>query len=170
MPAKAEGAPPPAEGPSARFHRPSADEVRRAARRVLRGGRATYPSQAAFRAAVLDVLRRDDPLAGVSGTRLRRLAMETPGVRLSVHYTERPGSDALAACPVCGSELRPIRNRTLTGDSVVIGQQCSRCRYWTHHPRRVPTRYIFARGTDGRQSVGRSSVSPLSTRPPETLR
>jgi hypothetical protein len=151
MPAKDDAAPSPAERPSARYHRPDADEIRRAARRILRGGRATYPSQASFRAAVLDFLRRDDPLAVVSGTRLRRLALETPGVRLIVSYTEKPDGAPLLACPVCGSPLKPIRNRTLTGDSVVLGQQCTKCRYWTHSPRRVPTRYTFARaGVDPR--------------------
>jgi len=155
MPAKEGAEPSPAEGPSARFHRPEADEIRRAARRILRGGRATYPSQASFRAAVLAFLRRDDPLAVVGGTRLRRLALETPGVRLIVSYTERPGGRPLVECPVCGAPLRPIRNRTLTGDSVVLGQQCTRCRYWTHHPRRVPTRYTFARAAVDRRPASR---------------
>ncbi|MCI4365882.1 MAG: hypothetical protein L3K10_07500 [Thermoplasmata archaeon] len=128
--------------------------MRRAARRILRGGRALYPSQAAFRAAVLDFLRRDDPLAVVSGTRLRHLALETPGVRLIVSYTEKSDRRPLTECPVCGGALRPIRNRTLTGESVVLGQQCTKCRYWTHHPRRVPTRYTFARaGVDRRAAT-----------------
>jgi hypothetical protein len=147
VPAKDAAAPSHAERTGARYHRPEADAIRRAARRILRGGRATYPSQAAFRAAVLDFLRQDDPLAVVSGTRLRHLALETPGVRLSVRYTERPDARPLAACPVCGSALRPIRNRTLGGELVVLGQQCTRCRYWTHLPRRVPTRYTFTRGS-----------------------
>lgn len=145
MPAKDDAEPSPAERPSARFHRPEADEIRRAARRILRGGMATYRSQASFRAAVVDFLRQNDPLAVVSGTRLRRLALETPGVRLLVRYTEKPDGRPLRECPVCGAALRPIRNRTLMGDSVVFGQRCTRCRYWTHHLRRVPTRYTFAR-------------------------
>jgi hypothetical protein len=155
MPAKGAEEPSPAEPSIARFHRPDADEVRRAARRILRGGRANYPSQASFRAAVLDVLRRDDPLAVVSGARLRRLALDTPGVRLTVRYTEKSNEQPLARCPVCGSDLRPIRNRTLTGDSVVLGQQCTRCRYWTHRTRRVPTRYSFARAASERRAPPR---------------
>ncbi|HLM92070.1 MAG TPA: hypothetical protein VK424_08530 [Thermoplasmata archaeon] len=147
MPGKGDGASPRAdENPSVRYHIPGAEEVRRTARRVLRSGRATYPSQVAFRDAVVAALRRDDPLAVVGGTRLRRLILETPGVRLSVHYTERPDLHPLLACPVCGSELKPVKNRTLTGDSVVLGQECTRCDYWTHRQRRVPVRYTFSRG------------------------
>jgi hypothetical protein len=155
MPAKVDGEPSPAETATTRFHRPDAEVIRRATRRILRGGRATYPSQASFLAAVLDFLHQDDPLAVVSGTRLRHLALETPGVRLSVSYTEKPDREPPTECPVCGSPLRPIRNRTLTGDSVVLGQQCTRCRYWTHHSRRVPTRYSFARGTHQRPASAR---------------
>jgi hypothetical protein len=155
MPAKDDAAPSPAERPTARFHRPGADEIRRAARRIIRGGRASYPSQAAFREAVLDFLRQDDPLSVVSGTRLRHLALETPGVRVIVRYTEKPDGRPLLECPVCASPLRPIRNRTLTGDMVVLGQQCTRCRYWTHHPRRVPTRYTFARAGTERRPASR---------------
>jgi hypothetical protein len=155
MPAKDDAAPSPAEPSAPRFHRPDPDEIRRAARRILRGGRATYRSQAAFRSAVLEFLRQDDPLAVVSGTRLRHLALETPGVRLGVHYTEKPDLRPLTECPVCGSTLRPIRNATLTGDSIVLGQQCTRCRYWTHNVRRVPTRYTFARAGVDRRGSGR---------------
>jgi hypothetical protein len=135
---------------AARYHIPDPELVRRTARRVLRSGRAIYPSQAAFRGAVLSALRQDDPLAVVGGTRLRRLVLETPGVRLSVHYTEREDAHALLACPVCGSELKPVRNRTLSGDSVVLGQECTRCDYWTHRLRRVPVRYAFSRGGGAR--------------------
>ncbi len=115
------------------------------ARRVLRSGRPTYPSQAAYREAVQAALRREDPLAVVGGARLRRLALETPGVRLSVHYAEREGRKALTECPVCSSPLKPVRNRTLTGESVVLGQRCTRCDYWTHRVQRVPVRYAFSR-------------------------
>jgi hypothetical protein len=151
MRAKGDVAPSPAEPSPARFHRPREEEIRRAARRILRGGKATYPSQASFRAAVLDILQRDDPLAVVSGTRLRRLALDTPGIRLVVRYTEKADSRPLTECPVCAAPLRPIRNKTLTGDSVVLGQQCTRCRYWTHRPRRVPTRYAFTRAASERR-------------------
>jgi len=155
MPAKDDAAPSPAEPTLPRFHRPDSDEVRRAARRILRGGRASYPSQAAFRSAVLDFLRRDDPLAVVSGTRLRHLALETPGVRLGVRYAEKPDLRPLEECPVCGSALRPIRNATLTGGPVILGQQCTKCRYWTHNVRRVPIRYTFARAGIDRKPVTR---------------
>jgi hypothetical protein len=134
-----------------KFRRPADEEVRRAARRLVRGSKAAFGSQAEFRAALLRSLRREEPLATVSGRRLRRLLVQLPGVRLTVHYTERPSGPPLTACPVCGAELRPIRNQTLAGDSVVLGQRCTRCDYWTHRTRRVPVRYLISSaGIDGR--------------------
>lgn len=129
-----------------RFRRAPVDQVARAARRVVRGGRASFPSLAAFRSAVVDALRREEPLAAIGGPRLRRLLVEVPGVKLTVHYTERPDGPLPESCPVCGAALGPIRNRTLTGEIVILGKECPRCAYWTHAARRVPVRYTVSRG------------------------
>ncbi len=133
-----------------RFRRPADDEVRRAARRLVRGSKAAFSSQAEFRTALIASLRRDEPLATVGGLRMRRLLVQLPGVRLTVRYRERAAAPPLTACPVCGAPLKAIRNRTLGGDSIVLGQQCTRCSYWTHRSRRVPVRYLISSaGIDG---------------------
>ena len=129
-----------------RFRRPASDLIARAARRAVRGGRASFPSLVAFRVAVVEELRRDEPLAAVGGPRLRRLLVSVPGVKMTVHYTERPDGPLPERCPVCGSELEAIRNRTLTGETVILGRECTRCAYWTHSARRVPVRYTVSRG------------------------
>ena len=142
------------------FRRPPADVVQRAARRVVRGGKASFASQAEFRKALLKLLRRDEPLAVLGGPRLRRLLVDVPGVRMTVRFTERPTSRPLVACPVCSAPLAPIHNRTLTGGTVVLGQRCTRCDYWTHGTRRVPVRYLFSEaGIDGRPKRGEGSRS-----------
>ena len=142
--------------PAPRFTRPSVELIARAARRAVRGGKASFPSLAAFRASVVDQVRREDPLAAVGGRRLRRLLVSVPGVRLTVHYTERPDGPLPSRCPVCGSELVAVRNRTLTGETVVLGRQCTRCAYWTHAARRVPVRYTVSKGVAGGAARRRS--------------
>lgn len=140
-------------GKEPKYRRPSDELVRRLARRVVRGGKASFESQAEFHDALVELLRRDEPLAVIGGARLRRLVLDVPGIRLGVRYTERPNGPAPAICPVCGSPLRPIHNKTLSGDSIVLGQHCTRCEYWTHQERRVPVRYTFTRaGIDGRRA------------------
>ena len=81
---------------------------------------------------------------------MRTLLLDAPGVRVRVRY--RTGSDdgLLEECPVCGSEVRPIENRTLFGETVVLGFRCTHCAYWTHRRRRVPVRYSFSRVGRGR--------------------
>jgi hypothetical protein len=140
--------------PAPSFHRPRDEEIVRAARRLVRGSKATFGSQNEFRAAVTRYLRHEDPLAVVGGRRLRRLLIGVPGIRLTVHYTEQPAAAPLTECPVCGSALRPIRNMTLGGEAVVLGQRCTRCDYWTHRTRRVPTRYRISSGRSTRTATG----------------
>ena len=120
----------------------------------MRGGKAVFPSQSTFRAAVIELLRREEPLATISGARLRRLLLDVPGIRMTVRYSERAGGPVPSRCPVCGSELRPIRNKTLSGESIVLGSRCLRCDYWTHRKRRVPVRYAFTQaGIDGKRAA-----------------
>lgn len=135
-----------------RYRRPSAELVQRVARRVVRGGRATFGSQAAFRAELLRQVRREEPLATIGGARLRRLLIDVPGIRLTVRYTERPARTPLERCPVCASELSPIHNRTLGGEVIVLGARCTRCDYWSHVERRVPVRYLFSKGGPRRRT------------------
>jgi hypothetical protein len=152
VPEKADtGAPRASTKRAPRFRRPDAELIRRAARRVVRGGRAYFPSQSSFRNALIAQLRKDEPLATIGGNRLRRLLVGLPGVRVQVRYTERPNQAPPEVCPVCGSALEPIRNRTLTGETVTLGRRCRKCEYWTHLARRVPIRYTFSQsGIDGR--------------------
>lgn len=153
MPEKA-GTPAPSPKRAPQFRRPAPELVARAARRIVRGARASFSSQAEFRDALLKVLRLEDPLATISGARLRRVLMEVPGVRVSVRYAERPGRPVPVSCPVCSSSLTPIRNRTLSDETIVLGQQCVRCDYWTHGATRVPVRYTFSH-MSGRRVVHR---------------
>lgn len=147
MPEKAAGAASPRRPkPPPKFRRPTSELVARAARGAVRGGKASYGSLAEFREAVLDALHQTEPLATIGGPRLRRLLVEVPGVKMTVHYTERPDGPLPERCPVCGAELVAVRNRTLTGETVVLGRECTRCAYWTHAARRVPVRYTIARG------------------------
>ncbi len=138
------GVPPP------KYRLPPGDLVRSVARRQLgRMGQAAR-SQAGLRRAVLPSLASKDPLFVLGGWRLRKILLDSPGIRVDVRYAERPTRRPLQRCPVCRSPVRPIRNRTLEGDRVTLGYRCTHCAYWTHLRRRVPVRYRFVRvGLDG---------------------
>jgi len=129
-----------------KFRRPSVDVVQRAALRVLGRDGRHFRSQRELRSALLPVLQREDALYRLGGARLRRTLIGLPGLRLTVRYAETGSRRPLQRCPVCFSKLQPIRNRTLYGDEVVLGYECTHCAYWTHLRRRVPIRYGFSTG------------------------
>jgi hypothetical protein len=136
--------------PAPKFRLPPADLVRSVARRQLGRMGQSARSQAGLRRAVLPSLATKDPLFRLGGWRLRKLLLDSPGIRVDVRYAERPTRRPLQRCPVCRSPLRPIRNRTLEGDRVTLGYRCTHCAYWTHLRRRVPVRYRYVRvGIDG---------------------
>jgi hypothetical protein len=136
--------------PGPKYRLPPGDVVRALARRQLGRMGASARSQAGLRRALLPALAAKDPLFVLGGWRLRKLLLDSPGVRVDVRYAERPTRRPLQRCPVCRSPLRPIRNRTLEGDRVTLGYRCTHCAYWTHLRRRVPVRYRYVRlGIDG---------------------
>jgi hypothetical protein len=159
VPAKATAAGPSEPRQTPAFRRADADTVRAALDRLLVLGIGHYSSQAAFLRAFGPALRAEDPSMRIGGPRLRSLLVETPGVRLLVRYTERADPNPPESCPVCDGPLKPIRNRTLTGDVVALGLRCPRCGYWMHRRRRVPVRYTIQRVPRRRGSSNRSAGS-----------
>ena len=150
MPGKAGAAARPRERRRGRqYHHVGPEELRRAALELVRRSRGAFASQSELVRAVRRRVRSDDPIAAVGARRLRYLLLATPGVRVDVEYAERPSRGSLAACPVCGGPLEPIRNRTLDAAAVTLGYRCPACLYWTHRKRRVPVRYTFRAASDG---------------------
>jgi hypothetical protein len=50
----------------------------------------------------------------------------------------------LRACPVCGSKVKKIQNKTLKGGFITTGYRCTACPYHTGLPVRLPARYVFS--------------------------
>lgn len=152
-----------------RFRRVAPEEVRAAALAVVRATRGPLASQRALWQLVRARLRREEPRAGLTPTRLRRLLLATPGVRVDIEFAEIDATGPLAACPVCGGALAPIRNRTLDGGPTDLGQRCPACGYWTHRRRRRPVRYTFrSSGTDARPAP--RAAAPRGPRAPADAR
>ncbi|MGI0133216.1 MAG: hypothetical protein ACREDK_09075 [Thermoplasmata archaeon] len=164
MPAPGDDAPAEPRVARASRHRPERDEVRRAARIALGRGPFHLPSQAAFRRALLPVLKEFDPTFVVGARRMRAMLLGAPGIELKVRYRETDALPPLQACPVCAGELRPIHNRTLLGEKVVLGARCTQCAYWTHRKRRVPVRYTFLSTGRSRPRAEGSERSGPATR------
>ena len=79
----------------------------------------------------------------VSESRLRRIAILNGIAKVEIRCRESHGRKAIARCPVCGSKLKMIKNRTVFGGTVTLEHQCVLCPYWTGMKHRVPMKYIF---------------------------
>ena len=106
-----------------------------------------------LRSYVIQELRKINPEYTISTRRLRRIIATMDEVEMTISlseskaYTEYLGGDNalknLTHCPVCGSKLKPVRNQTIYGWTVVIEKKCPVCGYWTGRVIRKPYKYEF---------------------------
>jgi len=80
---------------------------------------------------------------GVSASRLRNIAISSDFIKLEIHSREGDPKKILTRCPVCGNNLKNVKNLTIWGGKVTIEFSCKKCGYWTGKKKRIPTRYGF---------------------------
>ena len=103
----------------------------------------TVDSQRLLTELVHKELKKRDSDFTASEVRIRKAAVLKAPIKLHIHYRETNETSTKGPCPVCGSETRQIRNKTLFDGKVDLGFRCTKCPYWTGQLKRVPVRYIF---------------------------
>jgi len=124
------------------YYIPSDKQVEAALEKVLTKFR-TVPSQNRLKQLVTKELKTKKKAFGVSGSRLRNLAIQSDFVKLEIHSREGDPKKVLTKCPVCRSSLKRVKNLTIWGGEVTIEFRCTHCGYWTGKKKRIPTRYVF---------------------------
>ena len=124
------------------YHIPSDIQIETALQKVFKKIR-TVQSQNKLKKFVTEELNTKKKEFGVSGSRLRNIAIKSGFVKLEIHSREGDPKKILAKCPVCGSVLQRVKNLTIWGGEVTIEFRCSNCGYWTGKKKRIPTRYVF---------------------------
>ena len=122
------------------YRLPSSEEVVVAIYKALHK-HGTIDTQHKLRQEVLRELRAWDSSYTVSEERVRALAARATFARVDIHTRE--GSREARQCPVCGGDLRRVKNRSLWGKEVTVGYTCETCSYKGGVKQRVPTRYVF---------------------------
>ncbi len=79
----------------------------------------------------------------VSSRRIKRIVSRMKRVKMEIISSEREEMIKKPICIVCSAEMKPLMNRTLDGDIVVLGYVCPDCGYRTGLKRKVPVRYTF---------------------------
>ena len=139
---------------------PKKKEVVRAIIDALRDA-GCVDSLDALRDMVIHHLREVNPEYTISTRRLRRIIATVEDVEMRISASESEaytralgGKDALnnmSHCPVCGAKLKPVRNQTIYGWTVVIEKKCPVCGYWTGRKIRKPYKYEFCLKPSGRR-------------------
>jgi len=124
------------------YHIPSDDKIKAALENVLKKFR-TVQSQHKLTKLVKRELNTKKENFGVSGSRLRNIAINSDFVKLEIHSREGDPKKLMTKCPVCRSTLKRVKNLTIWGGEVTIELSCPTCGYWTGKKKRIPTRYVF---------------------------
>jgi uncharacterized protein with PIN domain len=124
------------------YHIPSDEQLTTALKKVLKKSR-TIPTQTKLKKLVLKNLNKGKIKYGVTGDRLRKLAILSNIAKIEIFSREGDPKKPLRACPVCNHSLKKVKNLTIWGGVVTIEFQCPKCGYWTGKKKRIPTRYIF---------------------------
>jgi len=124
------------------YHIPSDEQVEKALKKVLTKFRTVH-SQTNLKTLVTKELITKKKEFGVSGIRLRDIAINSNFVKIEIHSREGDPKKVMTNCPVCNSSLKRVKNLTIWGGEVTIEFRCTKCGYWTGKKKRIPTRYVF---------------------------
>ena len=124
------------------YHIASDEQIEKSIIKVLKKFR-TVESQVKLKGLVEKDLKTKKKKYGISGSRLRDLAIKSNSVKLEIHTREGDPKKLMTKCPVCGNNLKKLKNTTIWGGEVTIELRCPKCNYWTGKKKRIPTRYVF---------------------------
>jgi uncharacterized protein with PIN domain len=124
------------------YHIPSNDQIKDALKEVLKKFR-TVQSQNKLKDLVTKELNKKKEKFGVTGNRLRNIAINSDFMKLEIHTREGDPNKLMIRCPVCRGTLKRVKNLTIWGGEVTIEFRCPNCGYWTGKKKRIPTRYVF---------------------------
>jgi hypothetical protein len=124
------------------YHIPSDESIKKALVNIFKKTHIVN-SQKELKKLVTSELKTKNKDYGISGKRLRNIALELDFIKLDIHSREGDPKKILSKCPVCDDSLSRVKNLTIWGGEVTIEFRCLKCGYWTGKKKRIPTRYIF---------------------------
>ena len=124
------------------YHIPSEEQIKVVLEKILKKFRTVH-SQNKLKKLIIKELNTKKKKFGVTGNRLRNIAINSDFVKLEIHSREGDPKKLMIKCPVCRSTLKRVKNLTIWGGEVTIEFRCNKCGYWTGKKKRIPTRYVF---------------------------
>lgn len=124
------------------YHIATDDQIKSIIKKILKKFR-TVNSQNHLKKLVEKELNLKKKKFGVTGSRIRNIALKSNFIKLEIHTREGDPKKLMFKCPVCGSDLHRVKNLTIWGGEVTIELNCKKCGYWTGKKKRIPTKYVF---------------------------
>jgi uncharacterized Zn finger protein len=120
------------------MHVPKKDIVQFIVKEVLQERKVS--SQNELAELVNHKLKKVDPSYSVSERRVRIIALDIPGVRVT---TSTKKGDLPKKCPSCGHSLKKVYMKNLKGKKLLVRLSCAKCGYMGKESRWEPQRYAF---------------------------
>ncbi len=124
------------------YHIASDEQIKKALKSILKKNR-TINTQAKLKKLVTEKINKKKKKYGISPSRVRDIAINSSFVDIEIHSREGDPKKSMNKCPVCKSDLKKVKNKTIWGGKVTIEFRCKKCGYWTGKKKRIPKRYVF---------------------------
>lgn len=121
------------------------DSIVRAVRKVMDTERRVESQRELSELVLKELGTEEGREIRASPSRIRKAAILSGSVKIEISYRESERSEIPEICPVCGSAMAPVYNRTLDGKTVEIKRRCIVCPYSAGKKPMVPGKYIFTR-------------------------
>ncbi len=115
------------------------EEARRLAEITLKK-HGYFRSLKEFRKIFLEEARKKHPEASISLQRLKSVLKEIENAKFRIRVRSAPVEEQ-HTCPVCGSELKKVYVKTLSGEKEFAGVRCGRCGFFAKKRKFKPARY-----------------------------
>jgi len=121
---------------------PSDEEVKEAIRYVVKT-RKIVESQEELCELALRFLRKKNEKYVLSPLRAKRIALSIPEIEVKAKTKKVPQVEKIERCPICDSDIVPIKVKNLLNEEIIIGYKCTSCGYQSDLEAFIPMKYIF---------------------------
>lgn len=100
-------------------------------------------SQEELARLVLKRLWKEDKRYSLSPIRTKRIALTIPELEVKAKTKKTLRLPKIDRCPVCESDIEPVRIKNLLNREIVIGYRCTVCGYESDLEAFMPMKYSF---------------------------
>ncbi len=121
---------------------PSKEKVMSILKRSV-SSRLKVNSQQELSRLVLKQLIKYDKKYTITPLRARRIALSIPEIEVKAKTKKSSGLKKVNKCPICESSIKPFKVKNLMDKKIVVGYECTSCKYQSDLEAFMPMKYVF---------------------------